>query len=104
MAEEKMKSLEDHIRKLEGELRVTQGQLRDGGTSGNVVVNSSKDRKIDKFTPLMDIDEWISNVECHVNKKYSLEQEKVLFIWDKLTEDIKIELRLQIDRTKSTSN
>ncbi len=104
MAEEKIKSLEDHIRKLEGELRVTHGQLRDGGNSNSVVVNSSKDRKIDKFTSSMDVDEWVSNVELHVNKKYSSEQEKVIFIWDKLTEDIKTELRLQIDQNKSSSS
>ena len=102
-AEDTIRRLEDQLKKLEGDLRVSQLQNQ-GGDGSNVVVTSTKDRKIEKFTPSIDVDEWTLNVESHVTKKYVTEQERVIFIWDRLHEDVKTELRLQVDHHKSTTN
>lgn len=100
--------MQQHIDKLEGELRVAQLRcktLEDGaqGQSDNIVVNYSKDRKIVKFKQNDDIDEWVKNVELYVKKKFSNEEERVSFIADHLDEDVKTEIRLDIDMDKSTS-
>ena len=101
--------MQEHLDKLQGELREAQIRcklLEDGakGHSDNIVVNYSKDRKIVKFKPNDDIDEWVKNVELYVKRKFSNEQERVSFISDHLDEDVKTEIRLDIDMDKSTSD
>ena len=99
MSHDALQVLEDQVRKLEGELRLSQ--QRNESSGNNFVVNSTKDRKIEKFISSMDFDEWVLNIELYINKKFSSEQEKVVFIWDHLHEDVKIEIRHQIDCQKS---
>jgi len=106
MAEADLKELADQIRGLEGALRVSDMRYRalENREQSHVVVNSVKDRKIEKFNAKIDVDEWVQNVKLYVNKKFESELEKVSFIIDHLQEDVKIEIKLEIDPFKSTSN
>jgi hypothetical protein len=105
MAEAELKTLADQIRGLEGALRVSDLRYKalEDREHSHVVVNSVKDRKIEKFNSKSDVDEWVQHIELYVNKKFDSELEKVNFIIDHLHDDVKIEIRLEIDPLKSTA-
>ena len=106
MTEKEEGDMVNRITDLEGQLRSAQRRYDtlEGRQNSNVVVNSVKDRRIEKFTSGKDIDEWIQNVELYIDKKFESEREKVNFIIDHLHDDVKIEIRLEIDPTRSSSN
>ena len=103
MTEKEEGDMINRITELEGQLRHAQRRYDtlEGRQNSNVVVNSVKDRRIEKFTSGKDIDEWIQNVELYIDKKFESEREKVNFIIDHLHDDVKIEIRLEIDPTRA---
>lgn len=90
------------IKDLEMQLKAADDKSKEvEKTKGNYTVTS--DKKIEKFSSTTDVDEWTQTVDLHVNKKFNNEQEKINFIFDRLHDDVKTEVRLDINLQKSTS-
>jgi hypothetical protein len=100
-----VEQMANKIKELEGQLRTSELRYErlEGSRNSTVVVSSTKERKIEIFTASKDVDEWIQNVELFINKKLESEREKVNYIIDHLHNDVKTEIRLEIDPMKSTS-
>lgn len=95
-----MKFLEDKLKQAELENKELTETSKRAAT--RIQVNSFKDRKIPKYDGTQEIEEWLRTVRSFVNSKTVSEEEKVNYVLDHLSDEAKLEIRLEVNPLKST--
>ncbi len=107
-----VEQLADHVKELEARLmeagKIIDEQKKQATahvpTVPTVIVHTTQEKKMTKYSEKEDIDEWCESVKNHhAMKKMDHERDRVNFIIDHLTEYPKQTLMVQIDRRKATS-
>jgi len=99
---EELNSVVDQLKRRLKDMEMERQEEKKHGTT-NVVVHTTQDKKMTKFSETDDVDDWCEKARNHPPlKNLTTEREKVNFIMDHLTENPRRTLKLQIDQSKAT--
>ena len=94
--------LREHIKRLEEKLQVAV-ESKALLESKKPTTLFSRDRKFPILSSDLDVDEWCCTMEKHLNGRFSMEDEKVLFIIEHLDKRAKAEVKFRFTLSKASS-